>query len=57
LFVVDSLIVTDLLFVIEDSQEKRRKVDEGRGTKRDKLSESNPKATEGRGRLKKLEEP
>jgi hypothetical protein len=31
--VSDSITVADLLFIIEDGQEKRRKVDEGTGTK------------------------
>jgi hypothetical protein len=39
--------------MLEDSREKRQKVEEGRGTKQNQLSESNAKVTEGRGREKK----
>jgi hypothetical protein len=40
-FVIDSLTVADLLFVIKNSREKRRKVGEGTGMKRNEMSRSN----------------
>jgi hypothetical protein len=40
---------------LENSREKKRKVQEGRGPKRNQLRESNAKVAEGRGRLKKTE--
>jgi hypothetical protein len=39
LFVIDSLTVADLPFVIKDSREKRRKVEKGRRTNGNELSE------------------
>jgi hypothetical protein len=45
-------IVADLLFVIEGSREKRRKVEEG--TERNKTNWANAKVTEGRRRSEEL---
>jgi hypothetical protein len=56
---IDLLTATDPLFVIEDSRDKKReKVDEGRSTKGNQLSESEShrKSRKGERRLKNLEE-
>jgi hypothetical protein len=58
LFVIDSTTAADLLFVIEDSREKRRQVDEGTETKRiDQIAgESRGRQRKGESRLKKADD-
>jgi hypothetical protein len=48
-FIIDWITLADLRFIIEDSRERREKVQEGTGPKRIHRSEFVPKVTEGHG--------